>query len=105
VKKHHGDEAWLAALHGNSCRGKVRHPSKRHAKAAGRATPSRYYGFVLNAYHCKVCGGWHLGNSLRHLITDPSAVALPEAASPLERALADALRPYLTPSPRSAASC
>ncbi len=101
--KLHGDEARLAALNGNECRGKVRHPSKRHALSAGRATlrngQSRVK-HVLNVYRCKHCGKWHLGNThralvARGLVDDSARVVRTAPASSLELALADALRPHL----------
>lgn len=99
MKAHHGDEAWLAALNTNGCRGKVRHPSKAHALANGRQLAARGRDaltnrrLALNAYKCPTCGRWHLGHFSRRALTDASAIV--DTATPLERALAAALKPYL----------
>lgn len=91
----HGDQAAMAALLGNGCRGKVRHPSKHHALAVGRNTVANGYqraGLVLNAYKCG-CGSWHLGHSPRRYLTPD--VMVRSTATEMERALAKALRPYI----------
>ncbi len=123
MRKHHGNEQLLAELNANACRSKERHPSKRHAIATGRrileqgTAPGR--NFVLNAYKCRTCGYWHTGNSHRRHHVDPASIVRVDEdrylapamrqlltipaeycydardATPLERALADALRPYL----------
>lgn len=48
------------------CDGKERHPSKRAAAGIarvivqqGRSRP----GYILQPYKCRMCGGWHVGNS------------------------------------------
>lgn len=42
------------------CRtGKVRHPNR----VAAIITMKRLKNVGLNAYRCRQCGGWHLGNS------------------------------------------
>lgn len=50
-----------------SCHGKIAHPSKRAAsgvirdmlRVEGAIRP----GYELQAYKCKLCGRWHVGNS------------------------------------------
>ena len=93
----HGDERRIAALNGNDCRSKIRHSSKRHALAAGRVILDREQlrrrdDNVLNAYRCRQCHAWHLGNSPRRLVRDAAAIA---GATEMERRLAAALEPYL----------
>ncbi len=97
--RNHGNEQDIAALQGDTaCRGKVPHPSKRHALAAGRATlahPQRHRpGLVLNAYRCRRCGKWHLGNSPARFVESSHRVQASDAP-PLERELAAVLQPYL----------
>lgn len=41
----------------NGCKGKVKHADKRSAVLALK----RIGNAALNAYPCRVCGGWHLG--------------------------------------------
>ncbi len=99
MRKHHGDERRIADLNGSACRGKTRYSSKAHAKAAGRlkrrddAFVERDH-FLLVAYKCRVCSCWHVGNSHRRHDVNRDAIIQREA-TPLERALAEALRPYL----------
>ena len=108
MRKHHGNEQLLAELNSSGCRTKVRHPSKAHAMAAGRRTLTdptngdyeRRSGidqrrFVLTVYKCKVCGYWHCGHSHRRHQPEATSIVHAVDATPLERALADALRPYL----------
>ena len=62
-----------------ACLDKVRWPSKKHAISAGRRTLAKdgatmRPGFVLNAYSCKACGKWHLGNSRRKQVDDDSSI-------------------------------
>lgn len=52
-----------AGAFGNGCRGKVRHTSKKLALGQLRLILKRDPGACLNAYHCKVCKGWHVGNT------------------------------------------
>lgn len=82
--------------HDNHCRGKVAHPSKRHARAV--LTKMHRRGEVqgqLDIYHCASCGRWHLGHR-RAQRRHPALVWVPDA-TPLEVRLAIALRPYLEP--------
>lgn len=98
MRKHHGSETLLAELNSSGCRSKARHPSNGHAKATARRILREGGGrarLVLNAYKCATCGYWHNGNSPRRLVRDDTSIAHADAATPLERALADALRPYL----------
>ena len=100
MKKHHGDERLFAAMQSNECRAKVRHPSKRHALSAGRATliddrmsrKARRKGIVLSAYHCRICKAWHLGNSPRRYVTDDAAIVRADRPTLLEQQLAFVLR-------------
>lgn len=43
--------------------GKVRHPSRDHAMSVIR----KLHNKGLNAYQCRSCNGWHLGNSRQPL--------------------------------------
>lgn len=98
MRKHHGSETLLAELNGSGCRSKERHPSKAHALAVARRilrTGVQHERRVLVAYKCRTCGCWHTGNTDRRRVTDPQSIAHADSATPLERALADALRPYL----------
>lgn len=48
------------------CSGKERHPSKRTALGVARVLTQQGRqrpGWVLQAYKCRHCGGWHIGNS------------------------------------------
>lgn len=73
----HRHEVWMtpsqrrrgqlsSALKARSCHGKVSHPSKRVANGVIRDMVNKGLtreGFILNAYKCKNCGRWHVGNS------------------------------------------
>jgi hypothetical protein len=52
-----------------SCRGKVRHSSKRLALAVMRKlidSGKAIFPGTLNAYKCR-CGHWHVGNDFRRI--------------------------------------
>lgn len=47
----------------NRCRGKHVYPSKRQANGMRRALVAKgHAGATLNAYRCRDCRHWHLGN-------------------------------------------
>ena len=45
-----------------SCRSKFRHTSRRQAVGAMRVLQRETKATTLNAYKCKTCRGWHVGN-------------------------------------------
>ncbi len=50
-----------------ACTGKIRHETQQ--EAAGHRSHlirSKGYQGLLNTYHCKFCGGWHVGHGGRH---------------------------------------
>lgn len=49
-------------LRRRSCEGKVRHESAAGANIA-RAKLARRDDDRMNAYHCRFCGGWHVGHA------------------------------------------
>ena len=69
LKKRPWDDHAVGPIdYGNHCRGKVGHSSKAHALSARRRFIEA--GTVRNpdtlqAYKCRSCGHWHLGNSRR----------------------------------------
>lgn len=52
------------------CEGKLRHASRKIALGMKRVMAQHRGANVerLNAYKCKHCGGWHLGNSRRKIL-------------------------------------
>lgn len=54
-----------------TCRGKVPHPSKTHARAVLRnlvRSGTLRATHTLESYHCRHCHKWHLGN--RYMLGD-----------------------------------
>ena len=52
----------------NSCRGKIRHESRRAAEGhvvTLRKNSAACSGADLEKYLCTFCGGWHVGNKVR----------------------------------------
>lgn len=54
----------------SSCDGKKRYPDRAKAQIS-RAASGRY---TCEVYHCKHCGGWHLGRNSRHRTRPVAAV-------------------------------
>lgn len=57
----------------NGCRGKVGYPSRRQALGVRRVIGKRMSVETLQAYSCKDCGKWHLGNSRSSRRREPTA--------------------------------
>lgn len=57
----------LTQAHRRSCPGKIKHGSR--AAAEGARWPLGD-GAVLQAYQCRCCGGWHLGNAVPPSMSD-----------------------------------
>lgn len=78
--------------HADGCRGKIGHPSKKHAR--GVLATLRWQQRAdrhLDVYHCGGCRRWHIGH---RRAPRPGLVWVPDATK-LEVQLALALRPYL----------
>lgn len=62
---HEADSNEIAKFYTNGCRGKRHYPSKKHANGTIKTMLRK--GTVklphrLNAYKCKACRDWHIGN-------------------------------------------
>ncbi|MDY7027968.1 MAG: hypothetical protein SVR04_06700 [Spirochaetota bacterium] len=51
-----------------SCEGKVRHESLEAAKIACREM--RRQGEIVRPYHCRFCGGYHVGHYNRRKVAE-----------------------------------
>jgi hypothetical protein len=62
-----GRPASVSWVEYRSCRSKVRHDGRREAMDVAKKQMNRWGGGRVDAYHCRFCGGWHVGHpSRRH---------------------------------------